>query len=133
MGGYGVTTGAQSDTDGQLNTTTITDKLGDNGGVLYAAKLCAEYEIDALGNTPCETPNVCYKDWGLPAKTQLNCLGTYREEIGNFADAPYLASTEFTSSPLAAAWGQSILFELQIGGLFKNELYRVRCVRTFTV
>ncbi|OFX18522.1 MAG: hypothetical protein A2033_02340 [Bacteroidetes bacterium GWA2_31_9] len=59
-GGYGILTGASSNTNGGINTNTIVSILGDNGVVQYAAKYC--YDLDAFG----------YDDWYLPTTSEMN-------------------------------------------------------------
>jgi hypothetical protein len=138
-GGYGtaIGSGAQSNTDGDANTTAIVAALGDNGGTPYAAQLCADYEVDSQGNTPCESGNMCYHDWFLPAGNnntasgQLNCLYDNKNAIGGFANDYYWSSTESANNPAIFAWvqyfnaGDPLDFDKDFGT-------RVRCVRAFT-
>lgn len=131
-GGLNKTTGAQSDTNGRQNTRIIVRIVGDNSGTPYAAQLCDNFEVDSQGNTPCEDPNVCYRDWFLGSKGQNNCLDINKQSLPGFANSIYLSSTEFTNAPADAAWGQSLGLRVQVGGLFKNDTYRVRCVKQFT-
>ncbi len=139
-GGSGVAIGAlaQSNTDGATNTATIVVVVGNNGGVPYAAQLCNDYEVDSLGNTPCQPGNACYNDWFLPAggfnatpTGQLNCLYVNSVALGGFAAAYYWSSTEFSGFPTLAATGQNIGDGNQ-GASNKNTNQRIRCVRAFT-
>jgi len=118
-GAFGTETGAQSDTDGATNTTTIVSRLG--AGTNYAAGLCAAYESDG------------FTDWFLPAKDQLNCLYSDKDAVGGFANVNYWSSTESTYDPADRAWLQGFDF----GGQFEDYKLerltdRVRCVRAFT-
>lgn len=131
-GGIGTPTNAQSDANGAQNTSTIVNTLGQQSGTPYAAQLCDTYEIDSQGHTPCTIPNVCYQDWFLPAKDQLNCLFTNSTTTGKFEGNIYWSSTEFATVPNNAAWGGNFIFGLNIGGLLKDDSYAVRCVRQFT-
>lgn len=127
-GGLGVITNAQSDADGETNTTTIVACLANNGGTPYAAQLCNNYEVDSQGNTPCESGNTCYNDWFLPSKSQLNCLYTNRVTIGGFTSNGYLSSTEYVSSSNNSCWAQDFNSGVQTT-ILKNLNYRARCVR----
>ncbi len=128
MGWLGITTNAQSSTDGLSNTTTITSILGNNGGTPYAAELCHNYQVDSQGNTPCQAGNTCYNNWILPAQNQLDCLHTNRIAIGGFSTNSYWSSTEQTA---VAAIAQSFLNGTQ-AALNKNNAISVRCIRNFT-
>ena len=121
-----VATNASSTTNGAANTALILAVLGSGS---YAAQLCDTYAIDSQGNTPCQAGNVCYSDWFLPAKDQLNCLYTNRVAIGGFFTDGYWSSTEFATDP-ARAWRQLFSAGGQ-GAVSKGLTSRVRCVRTF--
>lgn len=132
-GGSGTSTNATSTTDGATNTTTIVAALGNNVGILYAAQLCNNYEVDSQGNTPCQPGNTCYQDWFLPAGNntgtsgQLNCLFTNKAAIGGFSSDYYWSSTEFDA---LFAQSQDFSNGSQLIG-DKNKPYQVRCVRGF--
>ncbi|GGI78440.1 Lcl C-terminal domain-containing protein [Legionella impletisoli] len=131
-GGNGVITNAQSTTNGAANTTTIIATVGNNGGIPYAAQLCNNFEVDSRGNTPCQAGNICYNDWFLPAKDQLNCLFINKDLIGGFSMGDYWSSTEFfPEGSEFNAWSQSFN-NGSVGGNSKNDTWRVRCVRAFT-
>lgn len=131
-GGAGIAIGgAQSDTNGASNTTVIVTALGNNSGTPYAAQLCNDFEVDSQGNTPCQAGNICYNDWFLPAKDQLNCLFTNRVAIGGFANEGYWSSTGFSSDLSQQAWLQSFVDGSQFG-MQKNSVFKVRCARVFT-
>lgn len=123
---------AQSTTDGASNTQAIVNALGTNGGTPYAAQLCANYEIDSQGNTPCQTGNTCYNNWFFPAKDQLSCLYTNQSAIGGFANSGYWSSTEASNNPTNNAWFQD--FDNGIQGTNSKFLaLPVRCVRAFSL
>ena len=130
-------TGATSTTDGGANTATIVGVLGT--GTNYAARVCADYEIDDQGNSPCVSGNTCYDDWFLPASStvfgippsptsQLDCLWFNKAAIGGFANDFYWSSTEFNAF---GAWFQDFLDGFQ-NVVNKGGNFRVRCVRAFT-
>lgn len=139
-------TGAQSTIDGSSNTIIIVNCLtGPGGGAgcpmnipinTYAAGLCASFEVDSQGNTPCQAGNACYDDWFLPADHnttttgQLNCLFTNKTAIGGFnIAANYWSSTESTATTAYAqnfGTGVESVFTKTTPGGF------VRCVRAFT-
>ncbi len=134
-GGFGTETWVRSTTDGATNTVEIVNILGDNGGTPYAAQLCADYEVDSQGHTPCQSGNTCYTDWFLPASHnlttsgQLNCLYSNRDAIGGFSTSePYWGSTE---ADYVNVWRQSFNSG-QEGITIKDDPQRVRCVRSFT-
>ncbi|MDP1603838.1 MAG: IPT/TIG domain-containing protein [Legionella sp.] len=119
-------TGAKSDTDGATNTSTIVTALGAG---TYGAQLCNDYAIDSQGNTPCRPGNICYNDWFLPAKNQLNCMYTNRVAIGGFTNDGYWSSTELFSDT-ARAWFQLFTHGSQ-GAISKGFSQAVRCARAF--
>ncbi|KTD43332.1 IPT/TIG domain-containing protein [Legionella quateirensis] len=119
-------TNASGDTDGKINTDLIIATLGAGS---YAARSCYDYSIDSQGNSPCLAGNICYSDWFLPAKAQLNCLYTNRGDIGGFFTDGYWSSTEYATDP-ARAWRQLFNTGSQ-GAISKGLLNRVRCVRNF--
>ena len=137
-GGSGITTSATSETNGAANTATIISILGANGGVAYAAQLCAQYTIDYLGNSPCTT-TPCYDQWFLPSgsssqtapNTQLYCLFSNKTQIGGFANANYWSSSESIGG--ASSIGASVIDMSNgtQGGNAKTIPLRVRCVRAF--
>jgi len=132
-GGSGIRTSATSPTNGATNTAIIVTVLGPG---IYAAQLCSDYEVDSLGNTPCEAENTCYNDWFLPAgfnlsdSGQLNCLYTNKDAIGGFFSASYWSSTELNPN---VARVQNFSSGIQTSS-FKNFSFnqRVRCARAFT-
>lgn len=126
--GQAIGPGAQSDSDGFANTKAIIKTLGTDSN--YAAKLCADYEIDAAGNTPCQQGKICYDDWFLPAKKQLDCLFKNRVAIGGFAKAFYSSSTEFAGYPAYSSWDRYFSDDEQPLGS-EGDSNRVRCVRLF--
>lgn len=130
-GGFGIVTNAQSDTDGAANTALIVAVLGNNGGVSYSAQVCNDYEVDSQGNSPCAT-GICYADWFLPSKNQLNCLNTNQVAIGGFTGggSAYTSSTEVSSLPTFDNWVQAFPGGFQNEGT-KDFFGITRCVRSF--
>jgi PKD repeat protein len=112
-GGYGTITdgnGADSDTDGEANTSAIVSQLGSDG---HAAYLCDT--LSAYG----------YNDWYLPAKSELNALYQNKDDIGGFSSDGYWSSTEHFAD---YAWSQNFYSGGQ-GTPYKYSNRRVRCVR----
>jgi PKD repeat protein len=113
-GGYGTEitdgNGADSDTDGEANTSAIVSQLGSDG---HAAYLCDT--LSAYG----------YNDWYLPAKSELNALYQNKDAIGGFSFVHYWSSTEYGAG---SAWSQYFGSGDQ---LYRHKDYgnRVRCVR----
>lgn len=83
-GGYGITTGATSTTDGQSNTTQIVNLLGPG---YYAAYLCDT--LTAFGFT----------DWYLPSIYELDAIQkqSYYLNLSNYNDL-YWSSTEVSDT-----------------------------------
>jgi IPT/TIG domain len=131
-GGAGTAIGpsAQSFLDGATNTSAIVTTLG--AGTNYAAGLCAAYEVDSQGNTPCQAGNTCYSDWYLPATAQLDCLYTNRVAIGGFDNNGYWSSTEDSGDPANGAWFQEFFGGTGASVAKSIATVRVRCVRSFT-
>ncbi len=118
----GLETGAQSDTDGVTNTTTIVNMLTGAIGLpeaSYAAGICSTYESDG------------FTDWFLPAKDQLNCLYENRVAVDGFNTGTYWSSTESTASPANEAWAEVFRNGNQFDDS-KGNSHRIRCVRAFT-
>jgi len=105
-----ITTGATSSGDGNTNTATIAEKLGEGN---YAAHVCDT--LTAFGKT----------DWYLPSKDELNALYQNKAVIGGFSSSYYWSSTENGSS-FASVEGFNK--GNQANG-DKSNYYRVRCVR----
>ncbi len=133
-GAIGITTGATSITNGAANTATIVALLGPSSS--YAAGLCDSYEVDSLGNSPCEPGNACYNDWFLPAGNnatdtgQLRCLCANSVAIGGFYNEFYWSSTEASSSQSWAHVFPNVTFQSSIFKAASSP--HVRCVRAFT-
>ena len=97
---------------GKNNTNKIIAVQG-NGN--YAAKICRDLVLNG------------YHDWYLPSIYELEILYKNREAIGGFFVACYWSSTE---SSKYSAWPHPFKYGVQVSG-FKNNIYRVRAVRTF--
>lgn len=151
--GGSLDTGAGSLTDGATNTINI---VSNQSFGAYAAQLCADYEIDSLGNTPCLTGSTCYSDWYLPAicemgydeQNQGSGCGTgaspTRQNIqSNLVDSgplgsllgSYWSSTQNIGAPTNEAWLQVFITP---GSMSTNAIdikaatYGVRCARALT-
>jgi hypothetical protein len=124
-----VATGATDNNDGKTNTTTILATPG--ASPPSAALICASYQVDSGGNTPCQAGNACYNDWFLPAigTLQLGCLQVNKTAIGGFNSINYWSSTEH-SITTAAYYLDFINGASNVAD--KSTLYAVRCVRNFT-
>lgn len=78
---------AQKDFNGEGNTTAIVAKLGNNGGALYAAKLCND--LEAYG----------FNDWYLPSAGEIHqmYLQLGPNGSGKMVQGVYWSSTEYDS------------------------------------
>ena len=110
----GTSTGADSDTDGASNTSTI---LSNCSARPIAASICADY---GDGN------------WYLPAENQLWTLYQNRSNINSASDANFVTTSYWSSTEHSAtdARGVSFLNGSQ-GTVNKTTTIRVRCVRSF--
>jgi hypothetical protein len=143
-----ISAGASSLTDGAANTNAII--TAQNAGH-YAASVCANYEIDSAGHSPCQDVSSCYKNWYLPAICQLGpetnlsgCLtGTaniaeslVKKSIGGFSSTKsYWSSTEFSYNPAGFAWYQYLgdgNNSFQSAGNKYIDFFAVRCVRAIS-
>lgn len=128
-GTVGELTGASSLSNGAANTALIVSILGTS--TQYAARLCADYEVDSEGNTPCLSGNVCYDDWFLPSLEELGCLNGNQGLLPGFTAAGYWTSTEENPGD-PADFARSQIFSTGLPGTaFKSFLNRVRCVSVF--
>jgi hypothetical protein len=113
-GGYGTEitagNGADSETDGEANTSAIISQLGSDG---HAAYVCDT--LTAFG----------YSDWYLPSKDELNAMYQNKDAIGGSSSGMYWSSTELTNT---GAWYQGFDDGNQGNG-GKRHGKRVRCVR----
>lgn len=97
---------------GAMNTTMIIARqIVDNPTGNFAAKLAADYSVQEDGVTPCTfasnynhppASEICYGDWYLPSKVELNLLYRQKDVVGGFA-GEYWSSTEDGSD---RAWAQ---------------------------
>jgi len=120
---------------GAMNTTLIiATQIGVNPTVNFAAKMAADYSVQADGTSACtgSASETCYGDWYLPSKYELSLMynrigqGT-PGNAGAFADTFYWSSTENTNT---LAWNQFFGNGLQ-GVSDKFFALGVRAVRAF--
>jgi len=113
-GCQGTVTNAVSDIDGASNTVLINNACNSPS---IAAKICSE--LNAYG----------YSDWYLPAKDELNCLYTERNNIGGFNTMSGIVY--WTSTETSANWAASQNFNngQQANISQKQGACRIRCVR----
>ncbi|MET4575763.1 midcut-by-XrtH protein [Ottowia thiooxydans] len=121
---------AQSASNGAGNTAAIVAAPGGSIPQASAAGLCSAFEVDSLGNTPCQPGNSCYSDWFLPAKNQLAALYDNRAAVGGFSSDMYWSSSE---SPVNPNYAEVKIFSSGfIADILKMMTVRARCVRHFT-
>ena len=89
---YTTANDASMDYDGENNTTTIVNALGNVNNGFYAAKLCADF-VSGDGKD----------DWYLPAAGELQAIATQlgAVEVNGFDKSGYWSSNEFSA---ANAW-----------------------------
>ena len=115
---------------GAMNTALIVaTQIGDNPADNFAAKLAADFSVQENGKDACTglASEICYGDWYLPSKYELNLLYQQRNVVGGFADFFYWSSTE---SDAGCAWYQDFGFGNQNPFTKFNPL-GVRAVRAF--
>ncbi len=110
IGGTGTGIGS-----GEANTAAIVAALQDNGGTVYAAKICDELNEGG------------FTDWFLPSKDELAELYDQKTTVGGFSSSDYWSSSEYDSTN---AWRQTFASGYQIG-IYRGLDYRVRAVRAF--
>jgi hypothetical protein len=97
----------------------------------YAALVAAKYSIQEDGTSLCTglATEICYGDWYLPSKFELNLLYTAKiaGHVGGFANNYYWSSTE---NDFLGAWFQHIRTGSQ-NSSYKYDTLRVRAVRAF--
>ena len=91
---------------GAMNTALIVaQQTGDTAGGNFAAKVAADYSVQADGKTACTgaATEICHSDWYLPSTFELTLL--YQQKVaigvGGFTNDNYWSSTENDSS---SAW-----------------------------
>lgn len=106
---------AQKDFNGKGNTAAVVAKLGNNGGALYAAKLCDD--LEAFG----------FKDWYLPAAGEIHQIYLQLGPVGSgkIMEGVYWSSTEYDSH---FAWNKFFKNGIQFDDLKISNL-KCRCVR----
>ncbi|HHT0594822.1 TPA: hypothetical protein ACTXXA_002984, partial [Legionella anisa] len=118
---------------GNMNTVlAIAKQAAENDSTNSAVLVCANYAVQADGETTCANPGVasdtCYADWYLPSKFELNQLFLQKNTVGNFLADNYWSSTEVGSG---AAWSQQFGSGVQGPDNKTFDSNPVRCVRAF--
>ena len=84
---------------GAMNTALIIAQQTANapGGGYFAAKVAANYSVQENGTSACTgaATEICYGDWYLPSKVELNLLYQQKSVVGGFADGYYWSSSEY--------------------------------------
>ena len=105
---------------GEMNTAIeVAALIADNQTGLFAARICADYDITVDGIT--------YGDWYLPSKYELNLLYMNKNVLENFANDMYWSSTEDAEF---SAWLQDFTDGYQ-GTTNKFYSLRIRAIRAF--
>ena len=126
---------ATSTKNGAKNTKTIVALTNKQGS---AAQACASYSINSEGISPCTGTlgEVCYHDWYLPAKDELNAIYKNWEKIGEMNNSSgydwYWSSTHVW---VHNAWGQNFGAHSNEPGVQRelnivDKSAKVRCVRS---
>ena len=117
---------------GAMNTTLIiAAQSNDNAATNFAATIAADYSVQDDGITACTgaTNEICYGDWYLPSKVELNLLYAQKTSVGGFAKVLYYwSSSELDGTN---AWSQSFDDGYQYNFYKYYPLFRVRAVRAF--
>lgn len=115
-GGYGQNIGATDLNDGTANTAAICAVIQESNN---AAVACSNLAIDG------------YRDWYLPAESEIKLLKTNQNYVGGFSTnsdvARYWSSTELDSNTARAA----NFVALMGTNIDKRINYRVRAIRKF--
>jgi len=115
---------------GAMNTAIqVATQIDDDEGGNFAAKVAADYRIQDDGITSCtgSVSEICYGDWYLPSKAELNLLYNKRGAVGGFSSGNYWSSTEASDHQ---AWYHNFGFGTKPKSAKLNAL-RVRAVRAF--
>jgi len=128
-------TGATGDGVGAGATNTaiiVAAQSNDTPGANFAAKVAADFSVQDGGLSACtgSVDEVCYGDWYLPSKHELNLLYQHKNLVGGFADDLYWSSTE---NDAMNAWGQDFSGGIQysIGKGTTPNLPGLRAIRAF--
>jgi Protein of unknown function (DUF1566) len=119
---------------GAMNTALIVAaQISDNPTGNFAAKVATDYSVQEDGVSACTVSGapateICYGDWYLPSKAELNLLFQQKSVVGGFADDYYWSSTEVGSNN--SAWFQ-VFADGSQHSINKDEPFRVRAVRAF--
>jgi len=115
---------------GAANTSLImAAQMADNPTGNFAAKVAADFSVQEDGLTACtgSVDEVCYGDWYLPSKHELNLLYQQKYIVDGFVDNSYWSSTELS---INYAWGRDFGNDVQ-GYFYKDRALIVRAIRAF--
>ena len=116
---------------GAMNTMLIVaQQTADTAGGNFAAKVAADYSVQEDGTSACTgaPTEICYGDWYLPSKFELNLLYQQKSVVGGFANYSYWSSSEYSSY---GAWFQFFNDGYQNDDYKDDDLLLVRAVRAF--
>ena len=116
---------------GAMNTALIiAQQTADAPGGNFAAKVAANYSVQENGTSACTgaATEICYGDWYLPSKVELNLLYQQKSVVGGFANYSYWSSSEYSSY---GAWFQFFNDGYQNDDYKDDDLLLVRAVRAF--
>lgn len=125
-------TGATSDGvgAGEMNTAIIVSAQSiSNPFGNFAAKVAYDYSVQDDGSTPCtrSLEEICYDDWYLPSREELNLLYQQKDVLDGFASYGYWSSTEYDRFN---TWVQDFVSGDQ-NYYAKNTPFYVRAIRAF--
>ena len=116
---------------GAMNTALIiAQQTADAPGGNFAAKVAANYSVQENGTSACTgaATEICYGDWYLPSKVELNLLYQQKSVVGGFANYSYWSSSEYSSY---SVWFQFFNDGYQNDDYKDDDLLLVRAVRAF--
>ena len=116
---------------GAMNTMLIVaQQTADTAGGNFAAKVAADYSVQEDGTSACTgaPTEICYGDWYVPSKVELNLLYQQKSVVGGFANYSYWSSSEYSSY---SVWFQFFNDGYQNDEFKYEDLLLVRAVRAF--
>lgn len=117
---------------GAANTKKIIDSQGPGK---YAAQVAANFNVQSDGTTPCSgaSGEICYNDWYLPSKLELNLLYLHRNIVGGFPNGELVSDEYWSSTEIneTYVWTHLFLTGHQFYDMPKSAPFRVRAIRAF--